>query len=59
MITGGGSEGLAMRALRAGALDYLVKQQFDQSMLVKTVLHAIEKMSGGSTWAPTTTSCVP
>ena len=43
MITGGGSEGLAMRALRTGALDYLVKQQFDQSMLVKTVLHAIEK----------------
>ena len=43
MITGGGSEGLAMRALRTGALDYLVKQQFDQGMLVKTVLHAIEK----------------
>ena len=43
MITGGGSEGLAVRALRTGALDYLVKQQFDQGMLVKTVLHAIEK----------------
>ena len=43
MITGGGSEGLAVRALNTGALDYLVKQQFDQTMLVKTVLHAIEK----------------
>ena len=43
MITGGGSEGLAVRALNTGALDYLVKQQFDQAMLVKTVLHAIEK----------------
>ena len=43
MITGGGSEGLAVRALNTGALDYLVKQQFDQGMLVKTVLHAIEK----------------
>lgn len=43
MITGGGSEGLAVRALNNGALDYLVKQQFDQTMLVKTVLHAIER----------------
>ena len=43
MITGGGSEGLAVRALNTGALDYLVKQHFDQGMLVKTVLHAIEK----------------
>ncbi|GAA3946521.1 hybrid sensor histidine kinase/response regulator [Hymenobacter algoricola] len=43
MITGVGSEGLAVRALNTGALDYLVKQQFDQGMLVKTVLHAIEK----------------
>ena len=43
MITGVGSEGVAVRALNNGALDYLVKQQFDQSMLAKTVLHAIER----------------
>ncbi|WP_162303645.1 hybrid sensor histidine kinase/response regulator [Hymenobacter sediminis] len=43
MITGGGSEQLAVRALNNGALDYLVKQQFDQELLSKTVLHAIEK----------------
>jgi signal transduction histidine kinase len=43
MVTGGGSEELAVRALNTGALDYLVKQQFDQELLVKTVLHAIEK----------------
>ncbi|WP_426058850.1 sensor histidine kinase [Hymenobacter sp. B1770] len=43
MITGGGSELLAVRALSTGALDYLVKQQFDQGMLMKTVRHAIEK----------------
>ena len=43
MITGGGNEKLAVRALNTGALDYLVKQQFDAELLAKTVLHAIEK----------------
>lgn len=43
MITGGGSEKLAVGALNNGALDYLVKQQFDQELLSKTVMHAIEK----------------
>ncbi|MBH8569536.1 hybrid sensor histidine kinase/response regulator [Microvirga sp. STS02] len=43
MITGGGNESLAVRALNSGALDYLVKQQFDRELLNKTVLHAIEK----------------
>ncbi|MBJ6109824.1 hybrid sensor histidine kinase/response regulator [Hymenobacter sp. BT523] len=43
MVTGGGSEELAVRALNGGALDYLVKRQFDQELLAKTVLHAIEK----------------
>ncbi|WP_161599516.1 sensor histidine kinase [Hymenobacter nivis] len=43
MITGGGNETLAVRALNTGALDYLVKQRFDPALLAKTVLHAIEK----------------
>jgi signal transduction histidine kinase len=43
MITGGGSETLAVRALNSGALDYLVKQHFDRELLNKTVRHAIEK----------------
>ena len=43
MITGGGSESLAVRALNSGALDYLVKQHFDRDLLRKTVYHAIEK----------------
>lgn len=43
MITGGGSEMLAVRALNEGALDYLVKQHFDRDLLVKTITHAIEK----------------
>jgi signal transduction histidine kinase len=43
MITGGGNEALAVRALNLGALDYLVKQQFDPELLGKTVRHAIEK----------------
>lgn len=43
MITGGGSETLAVRVLNSGAMDYLVKQQFDRELLGKTVRHAIEK----------------
>ncbi len=43
MITGGGNEKLAVQALNTGALDYLVKQQFDPELLAKTVWHAIEK----------------
>ena len=43
MITGCGSETLAVRTLSGGALDYLVKQQFDRDLLYKTVVHAIEK----------------
>ena len=43
MITGGGSETLAVRALNSGALDYLIKGHFDRELLIKTVRHAIEK----------------
>jgi DNA-binding response OmpR family regulator len=43
MITGGGSESLAVRVLNSGALDYLVKGHFDRDLLSKTVRHAIEK----------------
>jgi signal transduction histidine kinase len=43
MVTGLGSETLAVQALGTGALDYLVKQQFDRHTLYKTVFHAIEK----------------
>jgi len=43
MITGQGSEILAVRAFKSGALDYLVKQQFDPEMLYQTMLNAIEK----------------
>ncbi|RZK21146.1 MAG: hybrid sensor histidine kinase/response regulator [Hymenobacter sp.] len=43
MITGSGSEALAVRALNSGALDYLMKAHFDRELLNKTVRHAIEK----------------
>ena len=43
MITGSGNEQLAVQALNAGALGYLVKGQFDQELLYKTVLYALEK----------------
>ena len=43
VITGVGSESLAVRLLNSGAIDYLVKQQFDRELLNKTVRFAIEK----------------
>ncbi|MET4072999.1 hybrid sensor histidine kinase/response regulator [Hymenobacter sp. UYCo722] len=43
MITGVGSESLAVRVLNSGAIDYLVKQQFDRELLNKTIRFAIEK----------------
>ena len=43
MVTGVGNEALAVRTLQSGALDYLVKQQFDAETLCKTVVHALEK----------------
>nr|WP_262906069.1 hybrid sensor histidine kinase/response regulator [Hymenobacter terricola] len=43
MVTGSGSETLAVRSLQNGAIDYLVKQQFDRVVLDKTVRHAIDK----------------
>lgn len=43
MITGSGNEALAVRVLNSGALDYLVKGNFDRELLGKTVRHAIEK----------------
>jgi signal transduction histidine kinase len=43
MITGSGSESLAVRAFNSGALDYLVKGHFDRELLGRTVHHAIEK----------------
>jgi signal transduction histidine kinase len=43
MVTGAGSEWVAVHALNEGALDYLVKQHFDHELLFKTMWHAIEK----------------
>jgi signal transduction histidine kinase len=43
MVTGRGNETLAVRALNSGALDYLVKQQFDRDLLYRTVTHAIAR----------------
>ena len=43
IVTGAGSESLAVRSMNNGALDYLVKQHFDRELLGKTVRYAIEK----------------
>ncbi len=43
MLTGQGSETIAMESLRAGAMDYLPKRQASASSLTRTVNNQIEK----------------
>ncbi len=41
MLTGQGDDAVDRRAMTAGASDYLVKGQFDQVQLIRTVLYAV------------------
>ncbi len=43
VLTGLHDEELAMRAVRSGAQDYLVKSQLDESSLLKTISYSIER----------------
>lgn len=43
MLTSRGDEGVAVRALKEGAADYVTKNQKNQDNLAKTILNAIEK----------------
>ncbi|MCP4676704.1 MAG: response regulator [Deltaproteobacteria bacterium] len=43
MITGQGSEQIAVEAMKNGAADYLVKEQIDEPRLCHTVVKALEK----------------
>ena len=43
VLTGLGSQDLALEAVRQGAQDYLVKGQFDGSLLTRAVCYAIER----------------
>lgn len=43
VITGSGNEAVAAAVLTHGALDYLMKQQFDAELLYRTVVSAIAK----------------
>lgn len=45
MLTGQGSEAVAVEALKLGAQDYLVKSEISQTLLHSTILNAIEKTS--------------
>lgn len=44
MVTGKGSEELAVEAMKAGAVDYLVKGGIEPECLQKAILNAVEKM---------------
>ncbi len=43
LITGHGSELIAVEAMKRGALDYLVKDQLSSSILWRTVTHAVSR----------------
>ena len=43
MLTAFGGEELAVRAMKAGAMDYLMKGQLAPDALTRTVIHAIER----------------
>ncbi len=43
VLTGQGNEAVAVAAMKSGALDYLVKDEISEQVLVRAVDHAIEK----------------
>lgn len=45
VLTVSNDEEMAMRAIREGAQDYLVKGQFDRRMLARSILYSIERKS--------------
>lgn len=42
MLTGHGSEGIAVKAMKQGAADYLIKNKFTQESLIKVIIHTIK-----------------
>ena len=47
ILTGLDDETLAIRAVRTGAQDYLIKKHVDSSLLVRTIRYAIARRMGG------------
>ncbi len=45
VVTGGGDEKTAAKAIKLGAYDYLLKDEIDAALLNKTILHACEHHS--------------
>ena len=48
MLTGLDDESLAIRAVQNGAQDYLVKGQWDATLLVRTIRYAVERQRAAS-----------
>lgn len=45
LLTGHGSEMVAVGAMKSGATDYLIKTALTRELLVRTILHAMEKIA--------------
>ena len=43
VLTGNNDESLALKAMKLGAQDYLIKGQWDSNLLVRTMRHAVER----------------
>ncbi len=44
MVTGEGNESTAVEAMKAGAMDYLVKESLQESSLLRAILNAVERL---------------
>lgn len=53
ILTGLNDTRLALEAVKEGAQDYLVKGEFDERLLVKSILYSVERKNGLELWKTT------